>query len=332
MFRIVLVILVLSIFVGCHSVEDSGQTIQIRGKTYPTYPQQIKEKPSIPSPVESNNETWILGKVNDGGFMIIPVTVKDGPLNIPCHYSFIGRGMETYINSEDFPLLANKGLHDDEKLKSVTMVTGRLAKDITQIGRPQGASWSGFMAKDESLQSVLIGDNRLVKAMKLKHSDLAKPLFHIWNLVVVEHEHNRMTYQGPSFISILYNGYEVVLNIRCTKCFQYSIFYDNLQCTYDMKIGRNLTQDEEAYIDKRYVRLPESQLAAIKMKLSEINVGEIIPYYIQRYGFYEGHTMWRADPLAIAFIFGIKSLEELEMTFPGNLNEILFQHYVSEEL
>jgi len=67
-------------------------------------------------------------------------------------------------------------------------------------------------------------------------------------------------------------------------------------------------------------------------KPSEINVGEIIPYNIQRYGFYEGHTMWRADPIAIACIFGSKSPEEIEMTFPGKLNEILFKHYVSDEL
>lgn len=324
-------ILIFCVCMGYSGVDTSGQTIQIQGKTYPAYPQQFKEKPSIPSPVESHGETWIVGKVRDGGYMIIPVTVKDGPLNIPCHFSFIGRGMESHINGEDFPRLLDKGFHDEEMLKSLTMVTGRLAKDITQIGRPQGVSWSGFMASDESLQSVLIGDNHLVKTMKLKHRDLAKPLFHIWNLVVVEHEHNRMTYHGPTLESIFYGGQEVFLDIRCTKCFQYSIFYDNLQCTYDMRIGRNLTKDEESYIDNRYSGLPKSKQEALKKKLSEINVGEIIPYYIQRYGFYEGHTSWRADPIAIAFIFSIKSLEQIEMAFPGKLNKILFEHYISEQ-
>jgi predicted lipase len=139
-----------------------------------------------------------------------------------------------------------------------------------------------------------------------------------------------MAYEGPTFKSIFYNGHEIALKIRCTKSFQNSIFFDNLQCTYDMEIGRTLTRDEEVYIDKTYSKFSESEQMEIKKKLSEIRVGEIIPYYIQRYGFYEGHTMWRADPLAIAFIFGIKSLKELEMTFPGKLNEILFQHYISE--
>jgi hypothetical protein len=325
-------ILVFIVCTGYAGAKASDRTVEIQGTTYPVHPQLLKEKPAIPSPVDSGHETWVLGKLRSGGYVIIPVTVKDGPLNIPRHHSFIGRGMETHINREDFPSLAETGLHDEDLLKKLTMVTGRRADDITRLGRPQGASWSGFVAADETLQSVLIGDNRLVQAMNLRHSDLAKPLFHIWNLVIVEHENNRMAYEGPTIESIFYSGHEVTLQIRGTKAFQYSIFYDNLQCTYDMKIGRSLRGDEEAYIEKRYAKLPESAREGLKKKLSEINIGEILPYYIQRYGFYEGHTQWRADPLAIAFIFGMRSLEELEMTFPGRLNEILFKHFVSEEL
>jgi hypothetical protein len=46
-----------------------------------------------------------------------------------------------------------------------------------------------------------------------------------------------------------------------------------------------------------------------------------------RYGFYEGHTAYRADPVAIAFIFGLRSLEELEKIFPWKLYKILTTHY-----
>jgi len=45
----------------------------------------------------------------------------------------------------------------------------------------------------------------------------------------------------------------------------------------------------------------------------------MLPYYIMRYGFYEGHTDYRADPIAIAFIFGMRSLEEIEAAFEGRL-------------
>ena len=34
--------------------------------------------------------------------------------------------------------------------------------------------------------------------------------------------------------------------------------------------------------------------------------------YIMCYGFYEGHTEYRTDPIAIVFIFGLRSIEEIE--------------------
>ena len=65
-------------------------------------------------------------------------------------------------------------------------------------------------------------------------------------------------------------------------------------------------------------------------RLSSIRTGEMEPHYIMWYGFYEGHTEWRADPLAIAFIFGLRSLEELERAFPGKLYEVLTKHFPRE--
>jgi hypothetical protein len=47
-------------------------------------------------------------------------------------------------------------------------------------------------------------------------------------------------------------------------------------------------------------------------KLTRVEMGEIQPFYVMRYGFYEGHTRWRVDPAAIAFIFGLRSLQEIE--------------------
>ena len=63
------------------------------------------------------------------------------------------------------------------------------------------------------------------------------------------------------------------------------------------------------------------------MKLSKIRTGEIQPYYIMRYGFYEGHTMWRTDPLALSFIFGLKSLKEIEKSVEGHLHDMLTSQF-----
>jgi hypothetical protein len=56
------------------------------------------------------------------------------------------------------------------------------------------------------------------------------------------------------------------------------------------------------------------------------------PYYVMRYGFYEGHTDYRVDPIAIAFIFGLKRLEEIERAFPGELHKTLTSHFIPSRL
>ncbi|MCK4835997.1 MAG: hypothetical protein KAT17_05135, partial [Candidatus Aminicenantes bacterium] len=62
--------------------------------------------------------------------------------------------------------------------------------------------------------------------------------------------------------------------------------------------------------------------------LCSIHFSEMAPYYIMRYGFYEGHTDYRADPIAIAFIFGLKSLKEIDNIFQGKLYTTLSNHFV----
>jgi hypothetical protein len=53
----------------------------------------------------------------------------------------------------------------------------------------------------------------------------------------------------------------------------------------------------------------------------------MVPFYIMRYGFYEGHTDYRADPIAISLIFGLRSLEKIELAFEGNLYKSLTEHF-----
>lgn len=62
-------------------------------------------------------------------------------------------------------------------------------------------------------------------------------------------------------------------------------------------------------------------------RLTFFHFSEMVPYYIMRHGFYEGHTGYRADPIAIACIFGLKSLEEIENAFEGSLFKNLFGYY-----
>jgi hypothetical protein len=53
------------------------------------------------------------------------------------------------------------------------------------------------------------------------------------------------------------------------------------------------------------------------------------PYYIKRYGFYEGHTEYRVDPIAIAATFGLKPMAEIDKAFNGRLDRVLVDHFKS---
>ena len=96
-------------------------------------------------------------------------------------------------------------------------------------------------------------------------------------------------------------------------------FYINVYST--------LSPEERLFLKEKYSHLSRGQLKELEDKISHIQFSEMVPYYIMRYGFYEGHTVWRSDPIVIAFIFGMKSLEEIEKTFKGNLYKTLTNHF-----
>ena len=88
--------------------------------------------------------------------------------------------------------------------------------------------------------------------------------------------------------------------------------------------------NEELYLKKNYPELSDLEFQELKQKLTNLNLSEMLPYYIMRYGFYEGHTDYRCDPIAIAFIFGLKNLEEIEKAFEAKLNKILTTHFTTK--
>ncbi len=125
--------------------------------------------------------------------------------------------------------------------------------------------------------------------------------------------------------------------IRIFKCHavprggQESIFEDGLDGAWDIKIRRKLNEDEADFLDKRYSQLdPESRKGLIE-NLTHIRTGEMVPFYIFPYGFYKVHTAWRADPIAISFIFCRRSIQELEGAFPGRLDKVFEEHFIREQ-
>jgi hypothetical protein len=263
----------------------------------------------------------------------VPVTVENGPLNLPYGRRGIGKGKQLEVDGDDFPTLARTGLHCEVELGSRRTITGKCIPDITEAGRPEMASGAGFMAIDEDILSVLKGDNRLVTRMSLTHPQMARPLFHLWNLILKEYGRGSMGRDWDNVQYVEYNGGKVRFGqVHPTRGFQESIFDDEIMGAWQINFFRELEVHEKAFLREKYPDLDDARMAELVKRLSHVLMGEMVPYYIMRYGFYEGHTAYRIDPIAIAFIFGLRSLEEIESAFPGQLPEVLTMHFTKDHL
>ena len=159
----------------------------------------------------------------------------------------------------------------------------------------------------------------MVHRLGSTHPEIAEPLFHVFNVILtVKKDSDRGNVGG-----IFYNQKKIYLKFGGAKGWQESIFDDEILGYWWIEMWREFDSGEEGYISRKYSNLSGERTAELKRKLSYIHTGEMVPYYIMRYGFYEGHTGYRADPISIAFIFGLRSLEEIEGAFGGRLHEIL---------
>ena len=303
------------------------------GKSFPLYPETLDSRPPVPSPFKAEDGTeTVTVFLKDGRYALILVTVENGD---PLLYSrrvgtTFGKDHQLHIDSGDFPELARTGLHSESHLDERKMITGYPVDVITYIGRPGRFSYSGFLAEDEDIISVLKGDNRLVGRLGLTHPGLARPLFHVWNMILKEIEIGRWARFYENVPSFFYHDQKILLKAEGTKGWQVSIFQDEIQGRFDISVQRTLSVEEMSFLKEHYSRLDGRQFEQLEQTLSVIHFSEMLPYYIMRYGFYEGHTDYRSDPLAIAFVFGLKTLEAIEATFPGRLYEVLTDHFTTE--
>ena len=285
------------------------------------YPETNQEKPALYSPFcLENGKEYVIANTSNNEWGVIEVSLSNER----------GICQQLVIDSSDFPILAITGLHDERNLMSMTEITGRTLNEISILAKPGGLSSAGFIAEDEAIRSVLINDNRIVKKMGLTHPQLATPLFHVLNMMDADLEINRWNMAKHEWENIryfFYNGNKVNVKAYDTKGGQKSIFDDGIMGAFHIKLWRELGANDRKFLKRIYNDLDETSFNNLIDRLSFINIGEIQPQYIMRYGFYEGHTFWRADPVAIAYIFGLKSIEELYTIFGKDLKEILFEHH-----
>jgi hypothetical protein len=289
------------------------------------FPYEYDRLIDLPSPFRLNDGIEILmGFTKDKKVTLVPVTVENGKSYV---YAKSGKGKQLEVDARDFPVLAKTGLHSEMELDQTQEITGRSVSKITEIGRPGRSSSAGFMSSDEDIISVLKGDNRLVKKLGLTHPQMARPLFHVWNLILKTREVERFWGKIGFF---LYNGRKVFYEAGRTRGWQESIFNDEIYGGFQIKIWRELEEKEKDLLDQDYAHLSDDQRSELIEKLSRLFTGEMEPYYVMRYGFYEGHTEYRVDPIAIAFVFGLRDLREIEGAFQKNLYEALTEHFTRE--
>jgi hypothetical protein len=299
--------------------------------SYVLYPETLDSQPELPSPFTTDDGLeYVVARTKGGKFAILPVTVENGtPLDYDQRQW--GKGRQRELGGTDFPTLARTGLHAEAELDRATTITGRPVADITAEARPGNASGIGFLADDEDILSVIRGDNRLVIRLGLTHPQLAKPLFNVFNVALRNLEtYRRQETPVNDLEYLLWDGRRIFVDSYGAKGWQESLFDDEVLGYFELRMWRELAPAEEAYLRERYSFLAPTQMAELKEKLTVIHTGEMVPFYVMRYGFYEGHAGYRADPIAIASIFGLMSIPEIDAAVGGNLYDALTGHYTTE--
>jgi hypothetical protein len=303
---------------GVRAAPTAPDSLRWNGERIALFPATHARDPGLPSPYRSPDGTVTLtARLVDGRVAVVAVTLTPE---------------QRVVDAADFPALAHTGLHDEKALADTRTITGRSVAEITSLGRPGRLSASGFLADDEDILSVLVADNRLVERLGLTHRALAEPLSYVMNLVATDIGVVWANHSFDGLAGFSYNGMEIRIKGTATKGGQQSIFADGIEGALDLDIWRELTGTEKRFLKKAYRSLPEDRFTALVDGLSRIHTGEMEPQYITRYGFYEGHTEYRTDPLAIAVIFGLTTLEKIEAAFPGRLPQVLTEHYTRDRV
>jgi hypothetical protein len=314
---------------GCNQGKYNFNLPEIAFGEMKCLPETYEALPHLPSPaISETGRELVLLKTQNNCYAFFDATVENGE---PFDYKkqLDGKGNQLLADDEDFPYFARKGVHSAAELRNVKIITGRSVSRITIDGRPWGSSGVGFMAEDETIMSVIWSDNQTVKKMGLTHPDLARPLFHLWNISHDFEKYSLDPLTGERFqlSALMYNEKEVEIKITGSRGWQESIFNDEILGTGHIEIRCDLSDEEVRFLKSKYSELAEDQFEKLQKMLSFIHTGELVFFYINRYGFYEGHTEYRADPVSIAFVFGLRSIEEVHEACGGDLFVYFTTHF-----
>ena len=131
---------------------------------------------------------------------------------------------------------------------------------------------------------------------------------------------------------MLYNGNEVKFQIQGSRGWQESSFNDEIHGTGHLELWRKLNPGEIDYLENQYKHLSKEQFEVLKNRISYFHTSEMVFFYINRYGFYEGHNEYRPDPITVALIFGLTTIEKAHRVAGENLYNYYMQHFTQNPI
>ena len=170
------------------------------------------------------------------------------------------------------------GKNDTALIASLKEINGysieQLERDMRPGAESEVGSQAGFLGEEERLLDVLAADNRCVlDELGLSHQELAK---HLHAMGTIGRWQARQEKPEAKFV---YHGRRFKVKLMVTRGFQLSPFRDGT------KSGSNV--------------LVENLDSGKKLEY-----GLLVPFMIERYGFYEGKgTSYRVEPRAVVELF-----------------------------
>jgi hypothetical protein len=166
------------------------------------------------------------------------------------------------------------GKNATELIKQLTEINGLSIRALETDMRPGAASNKGFLGKEEKLLDVLAGDNRfVVDEQGLTHQELARHL-HAMGAIWTWQTKNQQ-----AEMTFLYHGQKYQVKGHSSLGAQPSPFDDDTKSGSNVMVT-NLTNGKE------------------------VGYGLLVPFMVERYGFYEGHgTPYRLEPRRVLEVF-----------------------------
>jgi hypothetical protein len=159
-------------------------------------------------------------------------------------------------------------------IEGLTRINGRSIAELEKDMSPGALSDAGFLGREESLLAVMASDNRfVVDESGLTHQELAKHL-HAMGAIGA-----RQLKTDKSEAEFLYHGRRYKVTFVYSRGYQDSPFRDGTKHSSNA-IVTNLENG------------------------ARLRYGLLVPYMIERYGFYEGRgTSYRVEPRQVLEVF-----------------------------